>query len=394
MRARRTMVLALAALAVLPARGARGHRGLARGLGDLRRGRTLGGQHQRVVVAHGRARADRVLRRRAGGESTPGCHRSKSAEVHIGDGVTSVNLACSGARTYSRTSDGKFKPGHRLLLQRRATRARRWRCRSSRPRDKDIKTVVVLIGANDYGFADIVQTCVTNWLTSPSWWKNYCQDDSNMVAMFSAANITTITDQRAQRVQPRQAGDGQRAATPTSRSTRSSPRPTPRRCRRPRASATARPASRARRSAAAASGTATPTGPATRSSTRSTTRSRTPIAGMSNVQAARHGRRAQRPQAVREHGRAARGEGRRDLADRGRGRTRPSGCTRSARSRRSSRPTSCRRTRTRTTGASSRCATASARPTTAAPLAAGAARAGHRAQRQGRAEHDARTTTP
>ena len=38
----------------------------------------------------------------------------------------------------------------------------------------------MLIGANNYGFADIVQTCVTDWLTSPSWWKNYCNDDSNM----------------------------------------------------------------------------------------------------------------------------------------------------------------------------------------------------------------------
>src|SRR4051812_45021442 len=44
------------------------------------------------------------------GEAIPGCHRSKSAEVHIG-GVKSVNLACSGARTSSRVSDGKFKPG-------------------------------------------------------------------------------------------------------------------------------------------------------------------------------------------------------------------------------------------------------------------------------------------
>src|SRR5918998_4251824 len=46
-----------------------------------------------------------------GAESVPGCHRSKAAEVHIGDGVQSVNLACSGARTSSRVSDGKLKPG-------------------------------------------------------------------------------------------------------------------------------------------------------------------------------------------------------------------------------------------------------------------------------------------
>jgi hypothetical protein len=128
------------------------------------------------------------------GEAIPGCHRSKSAEVHIGGGINSVNLACSGARTSTHTgSDGAFKPGidfyssgtkkgQALALQDLAT---------SR---KDIKAVVVLIGANDYGFADIVQTCVTDWLTSPSWWKNYCQDDSNITSMFSASNINTITN--------------------------------------------------------------------------------------------------------------------------------------------------------------------------------------------------------
>jgi hypothetical protein len=45
------------------------------------------------------------------GEAIPGCHRSKSAEVRLGGGVTGVNLACSGARTYTRFSDGDFKPG-------------------------------------------------------------------------------------------------------------------------------------------------------------------------------------------------------------------------------------------------------------------------------------------
>ena len=33
------------------------------------------------------------------GESIKGCHRSKSAQAHIRDGVASANLACSGART-------------------------------------------------------------------------------------------------------------------------------------------------------------------------------------------------------------------------------------------------------------------------------------------------------
>jgi hypothetical protein len=126
-------------------------------------------------------------------EAIPGCHRSESAEVHIGGGVTSQNLACSGARTYTHFGDdGVFKPGldfysdssgrqgQALALQQYAA-------------DHRVKAVVVLIGANDYGFSDIVQSCVVDWLTSPSWWKNYCQDDSNLVSMFSAANIATQT---------------------------------------------------------------------------------------------------------------------------------------------------------------------------------------------------------
>jgi hypothetical protein len=192
MRARRTIVLALLALAALPA-AARADTVVA--LGDSaisgEAGRWAGntnGSSSRTDALGPSAYNDA-----GGAEAIPGCHRSKSAEVHIGvRGVTSVNLACSGARTYSRVSDGKFKPGidfyangankgQALALQELATTQR------------DIKTVVVLIGANDYGFSDIVQTCVTDWLTSPSWWKNYCHDDSNLVAMFSQSNINAIT---------------------------------------------------------------------------------------------------------------------------------------------------------------------------------------------------------
>jgi hypothetical protein len=128
-------------------------------------------------------------------EAIPGCHRSKSAEVKIGDGVTSVNFACSGGRTYTHFDDdgATFKPGidfynsggykgQAQMLQEYASG------------HDNIKAVVVLIGANDYGFAQIVQDCVLDWLTSPSWWKNYCQDDSNEKAMFSASNVTTVTN--------------------------------------------------------------------------------------------------------------------------------------------------------------------------------------------------------
>jgi hypothetical protein len=127
-------------------------------------------------------------------EAIHGCHRSKASEIGIGGGVASANLACSGARTYTQafSSGSDFKPGldfyddgaghlgqAKVLQQFAATH--------------NVKMVVALIGANDYGFADIVQQCVLDWLTSPTWWKNYCHDDSSMTSKFTAANVAAIT---------------------------------------------------------------------------------------------------------------------------------------------------------------------------------------------------------
>ena len=57
----------------------------------------------------------------------------------------------------------------------------------------NVKAVTVLIGANNYGFADIVQTCIEDFLLSPSWWPNYCNDDSNVKAYFTSSSIATQT---------------------------------------------------------------------------------------------------------------------------------------------------------------------------------------------------------
>jgi hypothetical protein len=127
-------------------------------------------------------------------ETTPGCHRSKAAEIWIGGSVASANLACSGARTYTQPyqSGSDFKPGldfyddgaghigQALALQQFAA-------------THNVKMVVVLIIANNYHFADIVQTCVEDWYTSPSWFPNYCQDDSNITPLFTASNIDSET---------------------------------------------------------------------------------------------------------------------------------------------------------------------------------------------------------
>jgi hypothetical protein len=122
------------------------------------------------------------------GEAIPGCHRSKAAQAHIGGGVTSANLACSGART-STTGTGSgqtFKPGIDFYSD-ASGRKGQAAALETYATTHNVRAVVVMIGANNYGFAAILERCVTNWITSPSWWKNYCSDDSDMTSRFTAA---------------------------------------------------------------------------------------------------------------------------------------------------------------------------------------------------------------
>lgn len=128
------------------------------------------------------------------GEVTPGCHRSRAAEAHIGGGINSLNLACSGARTYTQTG-GDFKPGLDWY-DGPAGKSQVVQLRDF-ARNNNVEAVTVLIGANNFGFADIVQQCVTNWLTSPSWWKNYCNDDSSIRNRFTAGAVEARTNEVA-----------------------------------------------------------------------------------------------------------------------------------------------------------------------------------------------------
>ena len=124
-------------------------------------------------------------------ETTPGCHRSKSAQIHIGGGVNSKNLACSGAKTSTDASGSDFKPG--LDFYNGTAGQGQALALQSFAGTHNVKMVVVLIGANNYHFADLIQSCVTDFLTSPTWWKNYCNDDSSVKANFTASNVATQT---------------------------------------------------------------------------------------------------------------------------------------------------------------------------------------------------------
>ena len=128
------------------------------------------------------------------GEAIAKCHRSGAAQAHIGGGVNSANLACSGARTYTHgTASGEdFKPGIDFYSDAQGRQGQALALQQYAA-THNVQAVTVMIGANNYGFADIVTRCVTNWLTSPSWWKNYCSDDSDISSRFTAARQATET---------------------------------------------------------------------------------------------------------------------------------------------------------------------------------------------------------
>jgi hypothetical protein len=125
-------------------------------------------------------------------EMIAGCHRSLSAEIGIGGGVNSVNLACSGATTATHFGgEGEFKPGidfyssegrrgQALMLQEYA-------------RTHNVKMVALSIGGNDFNFASVVQDCLEDWLTSPWWFQNHCNDDSEVTANFTRENLAAKT---------------------------------------------------------------------------------------------------------------------------------------------------------------------------------------------------------
>lgn len=125
-------------------------------------------------------------------ETIPRCHRSRAAEAFIGGGIPAANFACSGATTSSAFDAGRWKPGldfyddgaghvgQAALLRTHAA-------------TNNVRMVVVSIGGNDFGFADIVQTCIADFLTSPSWWPNYCRDDSAVTRNFTTANVAAKT---------------------------------------------------------------------------------------------------------------------------------------------------------------------------------------------------------
>ncbi len=125
------------------------------------------------------------------GETINRCHRSRVAEIYLGGGVNGLNLACSGAKavTYIDGNDN-FKPG--LDFYNSGGNQGQAKMLQSFAGTHNVKMVVVSIGGNDFNFADIVATCVADFLYSPSWWKDYCNDDSSVTANFTSSNVAAV----------------------------------------------------------------------------------------------------------------------------------------------------------------------------------------------------------
>jgi hypothetical protein len=128
------------------------------------------------------------------GETIPGCHRSKSNETGIGDGIAAKDLACSGAKTATQpySSGNDFKPGLDFYDD-GAGHQGQAKLLQSYAASHNVKLVGVTIGGNDYNFAGIVTDCVEDFLYSPSWWPDYCKDDSVVTSEMASSNVTAKT---------------------------------------------------------------------------------------------------------------------------------------------------------------------------------------------------------
>ena len=119
-------------------------------------------------------------------ESTVGCHRSSSAEIRIGQ-AQALNLACSGAKTAtSWNSSGDFKPGLDFYSDAAGNTGQALALQNFASANR-VRMVVVSVGGNDLGFAGIIATCVSKFMTSPWWAPSYCKDSATVATNFSAS---------------------------------------------------------------------------------------------------------------------------------------------------------------------------------------------------------------
>lgn len=120
------------------------------------------------------------------------CHRSDTAEVHIGV-ARSLNLACSGATAASNVlpDTGAWKPGVDFDSRDGGTRLGQARMLQDFAAANEVDMVVLSIGGNDFNFEGIVEGCVKKFLFSPQIWKSYCSEDGEITGLVSNERVKT-----------------------------------------------------------------------------------------------------------------------------------------------------------------------------------------------------------
>lgn len=121
------------------------------------------------------------------GLSFPGeeCLRSRSAPVHLGGEFSSITLACSNARTYSRMDEeNKYKPG----IDAGGQLAELAKIAGS----QRVVLVAVSIGANNLRFGPVVRSCVTSYLTSLSAFPRLCSQNPEVLATIEPAEVDKV----------------------------------------------------------------------------------------------------------------------------------------------------------------------------------------------------------
>lgn len=130
-------------------------------------------------------------------ESIPACHRSATAPMFTGWDVNHANLACSGALTESFVNDfGQAKPGIDFasitagdgqVVDGQATALQEFAA------SHEVSAVLMSIGGNDMGFAEIISQCVSGWVAGKP-----CKD-SDFIASRVNPDVQKVIAGRVER---------------------------------------------------------------------------------------------------------------------------------------------------------------------------------------------------
>ncbi|MBM0257624.1 GDSL-type esterase/lipase family protein [Micromonospora sp. 4G55] len=125
-----------------------------------------------------------------GWTATNGCHRSDVAEIETANIAVSVrsNIACSGAKavnTWRASSGGTSLKGEIPQADRLAGVAG----------TRDVKMIVLSIGGNDLGFADIIKDCVTKFIGGTTSCRSYQENNVNARMPGAMANVGKTIDE-------------------------------------------------------------------------------------------------------------------------------------------------------------------------------------------------------